>query len=894
MSDVDPINESLAAALADRYKLERELGQGGMATVYLAEDVRHRRKVAVKVLRPELAASMGPDRFLREIEIAAQLQHPHILPLLDSGDAGGFLFYVMPFVQGESLRDRLARERELPVHDALRIVTEVADALAHAHQHGVVHRDIKPENILLSGRHALVADFGVAKAVSEASGRLKLTSVGVALGTPTYMAPEQASADPNLDHRVDIYALGVVAYELLAGRAPFTGHTAQEVLAAHMTRQPEPIRNFRSNVSPAVETIVLRCLEKHPADRWQTTSELVNQLEPLASPSGGVTPTATQPLIGIRPGVAPPKGIPRWLGWAAGGALVAGGALALTLVRRPEATLTVGKRIPIAVGPERERWPSLSPDGKTIVFTRTDRGTPHLYVQQVDGGAPLAIPIQQADWQCCGMLSPDGSRLLFLTPQGLYVAPTLGGQAREIAGGPPRTIPGAANLFEVLWGSWSSDGRRITYTRNDTLYTQGLDEPAGTAIAHGDDIHSPAWSSDGRMIAFVKGNSSFLVNGNLAPSAIAVVPATGGTPVTVAESPGLNTSPVWVPGHASLLFISDKDGGRDIYEIALSSSGEPSGTPTRITAGLNPDRIAVSADGKRLAWSVYSETANVWSIPIPPRDSVPLSQATPGTSGNQTVETEVASADGKWLYYDSDLKGNSDIWRVALAGGTAAGPPEQITTDPAPEFSPSVSPDGKEVAFHSFRNGNRDIFVVPSSGGTPVQVTTSTEHDWNPRWSPDGNALAFDRQASSGDSRLWIVRRGANGGWDKPQALPYRGLAALAAWSPDGRSLSFSADSGIRVLDIATGRQRLLAVASTGTWSAWSADGRTIYWAESRPQRFTISAIPSSGGTPRTLVYADAPDRQLHRLGFAASNGRFYFTLSDRTADVWVAETERK
>src|SRR5688500_1211277 len=293
------VRETLRAALADRYRLEREIGRGGMATVYLAEDLRHRRKVAVKVLRPELAATIGPDRFLREIEIAAQLQHPHILPLLDSGQVetgegrasrdaddpnastpstlstpATFLYYVMPFVQGETLRERLTREHELPVHDAVRIVAEVADALSHAHAHGVVHRDIKPENILLSGRHALVADFGVAKAVTEASGALSLTSVGVALGTPTYMAPEQASADPALDHRVDIYALGVVAYELLAGHPPFTGRTAQEVLAAHMTRTPESIRTYRGSVPAALDATILRCLEKHPADRWQSTGDL--------------------------------------------------------------------------------------------------------------------------------------------------------------------------------------------------------------------------------------------------------------------------------------------------------------------------------------------------------------------------------------------------------------------------------------------------------------------------------------------------------------------------------------------------------------------------------------------------------------------------------------------
>ncbi len=215
-------SDRLTTALSGRYDIERELGAGGMATVYLAQDRRHERRVALKVLRPELAATLGPERFLREIRIAANLTHPHILPVHDSGEAGGFLYYVMPYIEGESLREKLEREGELPVDEAVRILREIADALAHAHGRGVVHRDIKPDNVLISGRHAMVMDFGVAKAVSEATGREKLTTAGVALGTPSYMAPEQASADPTTDHRADIYALGAMAYELLAGRPPFT------------------------------------------------------------------------------------------------------------------------------------------------------------------------------------------------------------------------------------------------------------------------------------------------------------------------------------------------------------------------------------------------------------------------------------------------------------------------------------------------------------------------------------------------------------------------------------------------------------------------------------------------------------------------------------------------
>ena len=325
----------LSAALADRYRLSRELGAGGMATVYLAEDLKHDRQVAIKVLRPDLAATLGPERFLREVKIAAALQHPHVLPLYDSGQADGFLYYVMPYVEGTSLRQKLVREGELPVADAVRILRDLADAMAYAHAHGVVHRDIKPENVMLSGRHALVTDFGVAKAVSEATGRQTLTTAGVALGTPTYMAPEQAAADPHTDYRADIYAFGVVAYELLAGRPPFIGTTPQAVLAAHVTTAAEPVTAHRASIPPALAALVMKCLEKKPADRWQRAEELIVQLEAVLTPSGGTTPTATQPITAASPPV--PSRRP-WLAWVVGAAalvIVAVGALWFT--RRPKA-----------------------------------------------------------------------------------------------------------------------------------------------------------------------------------------------------------------------------------------------------------------------------------------------------------------------------------------------------------------------------------------------------------------------------------------------------------------------------------------------------------------------------------------------------------------------------
>jgi serine/threonine-protein kinase len=291
--DVSETSRRFSAEVHGHYRIDRELGAGGMATVYLAHDLKHDRDVAIKVLHPELAAALGGERFLSEIRTTARLQHPHILPLLDSGEAAGLLYYVMPFVAGETLRARLERERQLPVDDALRIAREVADALGAAHALGIIHRDIKPENILLQGGHALVADFGIALAVQEAGGQ-RMTQTGLSLGTPQYMSPEQAMGERAVDARTDIYSLGAVLYEMLLGEPPFTGPTVQAIVAKVLTEKPAAIVARRERVPQTVEAAVLTALEKLPADRFSSALEFANGLTHEPSPSA-------RHLVGVAP-----------------------------------------------------------------------------------------------------------------------------------------------------------------------------------------------------------------------------------------------------------------------------------------------------------------------------------------------------------------------------------------------------------------------------------------------------------------------------------------------------------------------------------------------------------------------------------------------------------------
>jgi serine/threonine-protein kinase len=350
-------SEALCAAMAGRYEIERELGQGGMATVYLARDLKHHRQVAIKVVKPELAASIGSERFLREIATAARLTHPHILPLYDSGEAGGFLYYVMPYAEGESLRDRLVREKQLPLDEALQIAREVADALSYAHSHDVVHRDVKPANILLESGHAVVADFGIARAISAAGGET-LTETGMTVGTPAYMSPEQAAGAKNLDGRSDLYALGCVLYEMLAGQPPFTGPTAQSLVHQHLSVAPRPVTDLRPAVPGCVAAAVQRALAKAPADRFTSVALFA---EVLAHRDWVSVPVAPQ-----QPSARPAR---RWWPLAWLGAVAAVVALALLLVPR------LGRQALAPAAPTHARsaiavlpFQNLSADGPNAYF----------------------------------------------------------------------------------------------------------------------------------------------------------------------------------------------------------------------------------------------------------------------------------------------------------------------------------------------------------------------------------------------------------------------------------------------------------------------------------------------------------------------------------------------
>ncbi|MDP9176143.1 MAG: protein kinase [Gemmatimonadota bacterium] len=883
------LQSQLQEILGTAYHIDRELGGAGMSRVFVATELELDRQVVVKVLPPNLSADLNTDRFRREIHLAARLQHPHIVPLLAAGARGDLLYYTMPFIDGENLRTRLAHTGQLPVQEATRILREIADALSYAHSKGVVHRDIKPENILMSGSHALVTDFGVYKALSSATDETPthgpiITSHGMTLGTPAYMAPEQAAADPNVDARADIYALGIVGYEMLSGTTPFGELDPQQTLSAHVTTLPAPVTQHRQQLPPGLAQTIMRCLEKRASDRWQTADDLHAALEPYATTSGATAASQAQSSF---------RWTPQRIAVAAGVVgLVAAGLIASTIAfRRSAQTIITGNTRQLTNAPGLEVHPAISPDGRMVAYVAGPSHRSRLYVRQLSGGRAIALTDSTTD-AYLPQWKPDGSAILYGSGGRNYVVPALGGV--------PALVPGLDSLFGCVL---SNAGDRVACTRvtSGTLVIAGSTGENPRVVpgtASGDGVGSPAWSPDDKLVAFTLNNLQFLSGeniGNLAPSSIWVVRADGGEAVRITDATHLNTSPVWTPD-GTILFVSSLGGNRDIYMQRISGDLKPRGETVRLTTGLNAHTISLEKSGKTLAYSVFNTIANVWSAPIATAaaESPRLQQV---TSGNQTIESISASQDGQWLAYDSNLNGNQDIFKVPVAGGEA----QQLTHNDVDNFAPAWSPDSRQIAFHSLLKGNRDIHVMDASGADAQQVVATPREEYVPIWLSSGQGLQYGVFPDS----VFEVRKG-DGGWGQPRFLVRAGYNGI---SRDGKSTALGAAPGVVCADCPGGlyimatdmtrrhvpTPKLANVIQSPGSVLWSADSRHVFMAiREKDGTSSIWQVPLNGDEEKRVLHLTDPSRQFYRTRVDVDARSFYFTIGDRQSDVWTMQLKKQ
>ena len=814
----------LEAGLAGRYTIERQIGAGGMATVYLANDVRHQRPVAVKLLNPELGAVLGADRFLSEIRVTANLQHPNLLPLFDSGEVNGLLFYVMPFIEGETLRGRLEREKQLPIDEAVRITTAIAGALDYAHRHGVIHRDLKPENVLLHDGQPLIADFGIALAVSNAGGQ-RVTQTGLSLGTPQYMSPEQATGDRGVDGRTDIYSLGAVAYEMIGGEPPHHGTSSQAIIAKLMTEEARPLATLRKSVPPHVAGAIQRALEKLPADRWATAREFSEALNDHR---------ATYQVLAASP--AEPRAVrARWIPWAiaAASAIIAAGAL---LTRRSAADAQPYLRIPIAQAAQDGagmREFAFAPDGLSFAYVARSAADSMLriHVRRLDelharvyAGTELASSLAY---------SPDGESIAFETTGAIR-------KVRISSGAVTQLMALDFLSYGVSWGTdsaiiVSTGGRLVSVPANG-----GSPRPIAPRDSTTLSRRYPLALPDGDHIVFAN-----------------VVGATGAElGILSAKTGKVSLLPMRASRPVAML------DGRLLY---LGATGNLEAVPLDVGAGkVTGEPVPVLSDvqpGEGVDAAVSRTGALVYSVSAHPEEIVELR-----TSGMRSVGLPASeysgvrrSPDGRRIAVASGISGKSDI-SIARVGATTL----ERLTDGGSNTRPEWTPDSREVLFVSTRGGTSALWIQRADGGAPAKKLLEIPGGaiWEGQITPDGKSLIY-RTGSQASADIWY--RSLSGDTTPKAIATSKYEEDSPRISPDGKWLAYSSTepgiAEIYVIAFPSLAERVQVTHGGGTEPVWSGNNRLFYTMNRR----AIGLASLSMGAEVTVTHLDTlPGRGLY------------------------------
>jgi eukaryotic-like serine/threonine-protein kinase len=857
---VPDLTTRLNAALEGRYRIERELGEGGMATVYLADDLKHERKVALKVLKPELAAVVGAERFLAEIKTTANLQHPHILPLFDSGEADSFLFYVMPYHEGETLHQRIEREKQLPIDEAISIATSLAGALQHAHDRGVIHRDIKPANILLQDGQPVVADFGIALAVGVAGGS-RLTETGLSVGTPFYMSPEQATGDQQVGPASDTYSLAALLYEILTGDPPYIGSTAQAVLGKIIQGAPVSATAIRTSIPPNVDAAIRKALEKLPADRFTGANEFARALtdpsfrhgeEPESNDVGKRTNRLTIAMAGL----------------AVVFALISAWSLTRPEVPRPV------RRYSLATTKDQfpSEWMSLSADGSIMAMTYFDENNlPRLWMRR---WAELAsTPVQGAEGTAVDpIISPDGSEVAFMEGGQLKVSPLGGGIVRVLADG------------AQCCARWGTDGYLYFAGAASTIDRVrsggGEVEPVTTRLPENDDEHGyfqvlpdgdsgvfSVFSNPPRLESFrmstgerkvittgLRGyltSTEHLVFGTLdgqilaAPFDSDAMELTG-DPVPMVQGVGVSASQdvmFTLSENGTLLYWSAPASAAESELIWVSRSGEVTRVDPDFTFNPGGDNHSwkLSPDGTRVAYQDNSEAGgDIW---VKTLDQGPTSRLTFQAGPDRAPAW---SADGQSVLFLSNRNGEGlDVWTRRADG---IGEPTLLMAVDRVAITVVATPDGEQLIFRTDGAPSRDIFSQKFGDETAVPVAASLDFAENaPAISPDGRWIAYSSD-ETGDFQVY-VRPFPDVNAGRWQVSNGRGGAPV--WSGDGRELFYGTPEGLKAAQIQTSPSfRVVSTESLFRYPPGVIPSRARGWYDVSPdgQRF-LMARPTQFGT---------------------------------------------